>query len=133
MFKKSKEIIQLKEEIEKLKKSLKIKDDFRFMLEESIPKEQNDRKKYVSDIAGFYTIVFKKKLEHFIGLQMKELALIGRDDKLNDIIRSNINCFRLIDEWCLEKTNEHLGNLEEMRASFDDDKDFISNFKKIYE
>lgn len=103
-----------------------------FTLEESIPKEQTERKKYVSDIAFFYATIFKKKLEHFIGLQLLELSQIGRTEENYKIIRANINCFRLIQEWMEEITNEHMGNLNEVRNSFDDGKDFLEKIKIEY-
>ncbi len=103
-----------------------------FILQEAIPDTQNGRKKYVSDIALFYQTVFKKKLQHFIGLQLEELAQIGRTELGSNIIRSNISCFRLIDEWMEKMTNEHLGNLEEVRESFKEGEDLVNNLKKKY-
>jgi len=103
-----------------------------FTLEESIPFTQTERKKYVSDIALFYQTVFKKKLQHFIGLQLEELAQIGRTELGNNIIRANINCFRLIDSWMEKMTNEHVGNLEEARESFKEGEELISNLNKKY-
>ena len=79
-----------------------------FILEESIPFAQNERKKYVSDIALFYQTIFKSKLQHFIGLQLEELAQIGRTELGNNVIRANINCFRLVDTWMEKMTNEHV-------------------------
>lgn len=107
-------------------------EDFLHMLEESVPTSQNERRKYVADIAFFYATVFQKKLKHFIGLQLEELAQIGRSELGNDIIRSNINCFRLIDEWMQKKTNEHAGNMQDIRNSFSNEKDFIKEIKKTY-
>lgn len=104
-----------------------------FILDEAIPVEQTERKKYVSDIAFFYASIFKEKLKHFIGLQMEELAQIGRTELGNNIIRSNISCFRLIDEWMEKMTNEHMGNIENIRSTLDNDKDFINKVKKDYE
>jgi hypothetical protein len=128
----SEEIIQLKNQIKELEKQLELKNKLVFVLEESIPKKQEDRKKYMADIAFFYASIFKEKLQHFIGEQLNELAQIGRTETLNNIIRSNINAFRLIQEWMEEKTNEHIGNIEEIRNGLDDDKEFISKIKKDY-
>ncbi len=102
------------------------------LFDDVVPKEQNGRKKYMGDVSLFYTMTFKDKLKHFIGNQLEELAMFGRTDRGSDIIRSNINCFRLIDEWMDKCTNEHLGDLEEMRSRFQDDKTFISEVKKTY-
>jgi hypothetical protein len=110
----------------------KNKKQITFLLEEAIPKAQQERKKYVADCAFFYSTIFKSKLEHFIGEQLKELAYLGRDEEFYNTIRCNINCFRLIDEWFERKTNEHIGNVENIRNSFESDKDFISNIKKTY-
>lgn len=114
--------------------SLKNKTDkeFIFMLDEAIPVSQQERKKYVADITFFYATVFKDKLKHFIGLQLEELAQLGRSELGNNIIRSNINCFRLIDEWMVKIQNEHFGNIQEIRNSFTEDKGFINEIKKTY-
>lgn len=101
-----------------------------FILEESIPFAQNERKKYVSDIALFYQTIFKSKLQHFIGLQLEELAQIGRTELGNNVIRANINCFRLVDTWMEKMTNEHVGNLESIRESFNEGEDFINKLHK---
>jgi hypothetical protein len=130
---KDKEKIQvLEKEIERLKARLELRDSIGFLLDESIPEEQTKRKRYMADISLFYGSIFKDKLKHFIGLQMEELSRFGRSKESEDFIRGSINVFRLIDEWMALRTNEHLGNLEELRNSHKDDKDFISNFKKIY-
>lgn len=102
-----------------------------FTLDESIPTSQNERKKYMSDIALFSSI-FRPKIGHFIGLQLLELAQIGRTEIGDNIIRSNINCFRLIDEWLEKRSNEHFGNLEQTRQSFDEGKELIDELKKKY-
>jgi hypothetical protein len=103
-----------------------------FMLEEAIPVEQVARREYTSDIAFFYAKHFKKKLQHFIGLQLEELAQIGRSETLNDMIRSNINCFRLIDEWMEKMTNEHFGDIEEARKSVKEGDTIIKDLRNKY-
>ena len=128
--KKDKEKIQILEN--ELKELREQKTNINFLLEEAIPIIENERKRYLGDIALFYSTTFKNKLKHFIGMQMDSLSQFGRSEKDNDIIKANINAFRLIDEWMLKKTNEHLGNLQEMREMFADDKDFINNFKNTY-
>lgn len=110
-----------------------IDENFTFMLNEAIPVSQGERKKYVSDIALFYNTVFKKKLKHFKGLQLEELAQIGRTELGSNIIRSNINCFELIGEWMETMSNEHVGNLEQMRQSFDEGNDIIKDLKDKYQ
>ena len=89
-----------------------------FILQETIPISQNERRKYCADISIFYSAIFKSKLQHLIGLQFQELAQIGRTELSTNIIRANINCFNLIDDWMQLMTNEHLGNLEEARNAF---------------
>ncbi len=136
---KSKETLQLENKIKQLEieidkknqeiSSLQIKHELRYLLEEAVPKEQNDRKDYVSDCAFFYRKIFKEKLEHFIGLQMVELSQLGRSEEGTVVLRSNINCFRLIDEWFIEKTNEHLGNITEIRNSLDESEGIINSLK----
>lgn len=118
-IKSSEEILQLKNRIKELEDQLAYNDGFVFMFDEDIPKDQSARKQYVADIAIAYSKFFQKKIPHFISLQMQDLAQIGRTERGTDIIRSNINCFRIIEEWMKEKTNEHLGNLEEGRNGFD--------------
>lgn len=103
------------------------------MFDEAIPKDQTGRKKYMGDVSLFYTMTFKDKLKHFIGDQLNELARIGRSERGDDLIRANISCFRLIDEWMEKCQNEHLGDLEEMRNRFQDDKNFTSELKKTYD
>lgn len=103
------------------------------MLNESIPTAQSERKKYMSDCAFFYVTIFKRKLEHFKYLQLQELAYLGRDEEFYRVVRCNINCFRLIDEWMEKMTNEHVGNMESIRMSFDETKSDINNLKKTYE
>lgn len=110
----------------------KIDKEFLFMLDEAIPVEQNQRKKYVSDIALFYGSVFKQKLKHFIGLQLQELAEIGRTELGTNIIRSNINCLRLIDEWFDERSREHFGDLENARISLDEGKLLAEELENKY-
>jgi len=133
MIKKSEGTTQLQKEIKELKEQLELKNKLVFMLDESIPKEQSERKKYVADVAFFYGSVFKKKIQEFIGSQLEELAQIGRTELGNNIIRSNINCFRLIDEWMEKMSNEHFGNLEEIRSSFKNNEEFISKIKQEYD
>ncbi len=129
-MKKSEETLQ--QQIKNLEEQLVIKNKLVSLFEESIPIEGNARKRYVADIALFYQTVFKEKIKHFIGLQMEELAQIGRTESANDIIRANINCFRLIDTWMETKTNEHLGNLEEMRSAFGEGDEFRQKLKETY-
>lgn len=114
------------------KEKLEMDTKFLFMLEESIPVEGNARKRYVADIALFYHSVFKNKLQHFIGEQMVELSKIGQSELMTNIIRSNINAFHLIDTWMLQRQNEHLGNLEQMRQAFGTEDQFTEEFKKTY-
>lgn len=122
----------LKNEIEKLKAKLELRDSIGFLLDEAIPKGETQRKRYMADISLFYSTIFKEKLKHFIGMQMEELSRFGRSREGDDFIRASINVFRLIDEWMLKRTNEHLGNLEELRNKVSDDKEFINKFKTIY-
>jgi len=114
------------------KPTLKKNKEITFLLEESIPKDATGRKQYVSDIAYFYATTFKEKLKHFIGLQLIELAQIGRSEKESNIIRANINCFNLIDDWMDKETKEHFGDLEQLRNSFDNNDDFINKLKDEY-
>lgn len=122
----------LKNEIEKLKAKIEQMDSIGFLLDEAIPKGETQRKRYMADISLFYSTIFKEKLKHFIGEQMEELSRFGRSREGDDFIRASINVFRLIDEWMLKRTNEHLGNLEELRNKVSDDKEFINKFKTIY-
>lgn len=118
-------------QIEKLEAPRK---ELLFILDDAVPKDQNGRKKYMGDVALFYTSTFKEKLKHFIGEQMRSLSKFGRGvGESDDVLRANINCFNLIDEWMEKCTNEHLGNLTEMRNSFGDGKKFISELKKTYD
>ena len=112
----------------------KIKDQkqITFLLEEAIPKGQSERKKYMADCAFFYSVVFKKKLQHFIGMQLEVLATEGRPVVSDQFIRSSISVFRLIDEWFQKMETEHIGNVEEIRNSFENDKEFINNIKITY-
>jgi len=130
MTKKDEEILQSK--IKELEERLAFKDQLIFTLDDGLPKEQRERKKFVADIAYFYNSAFKKKLQHFIGLQLEELAQIGRTELGSNIIRSNINCFRLIDDWMKDKSNEHVGNMEEIRESFKGDENIINELKEKY-
>lgn len=122
----------LKNEIEKLKTKIEQMDSIGFLLDEAIPKGETQRKRYMADISLFYSTIFKEKLKHFIGMQMEELSRFGRSREGDDFIRASISVFRLIDEWMLIRTNEHLGNLEELRSKVKDDSEFISKFKTIY-
>lgn len=123
---------QLKKRIKELEEQLGIKEQLIFTLNESIPEEQNERKKYMADITLFYNVAFRKKIPHFIGLQLEELAQIGRTEYSSNIIRANINCFRILDDWFKERVNEHLGNMEGMRNSFDRDNQVITELKDKY-
>jgi len=130
------QILKLREKIAEQEKMIRTleapRKELFALFEEAIPKDQNGRKKYMGDVSLFYTTLFKEKLRHFIGDQLNELAKIGRSERGEDMIRSNINCFRLIDEWMEKCTNEHLGDLEEMRNRFQNDKDFTNELKKTY-
>lgn len=130
---KSEGLTQLNKKIKELEEQLEIKNKLLFALQDPIEKlGQVERKQYVSDIALFYSKVMKKKLEHLIGDQLNELALIGRTELGSNIIRSNISCFRLIDEWMEQKSNEHFGNLEEIRESLSDDKLLVKEMNEKY-
>lgn len=100
-----------------------------FLLEEAVPESQQERKKYVADIAFFYSSIFKKKLQHFIGMQLEALATEGRPVVDDQFLRSSISVFRLIDEWMEAKTNEHIGNVTGIRNSLEGDQAFIKNIK----
>jgi len=117
----------------KRKTSLK-KEEYRikFLLEEAIPKSQQERKKYVGDIAYFYSSIFKNKLQHFIGMQLEALATEGRPVVNDQFLRSSISVFRLIDEWMEQKTNEHIGNVTTIRNSLDDDAKFKGELEDKY-
>lgn len=132
MKKESQEILQLQEKIKKLEEQLEFKNQLVFVLNDSTPEAQTERKKYMGEIALFYGSIFKSKIQHFISLQMEELAQIGRTELGTNIIRSNINCFRIIDEWMEKCSNEHFGDLQEARNSFDENSKIINNIKKTY-
>jgi len=104
-----------------------------FLLEESIPKSQQERKKYVADVAFFYSTIFRDKLKHFIGMQLEALAQEGRPIVDDQFIRSSISVFRLIDEWMVNQTTEHIGDVENIRKNLDGDEDFINKLKENYE
>lgn len=110
-----------------------IDDKLELMLNEGIPTSAQERKKFMSDCAFFYVTIFKKKLQHFRLLQMEELSYLGREEKFYDTLRSNINCFHLIDEWMNKMTNEHVGNMEEIRNGLDKGEDIINNLREKYE
>lgn len=145
MFRK-KEIQSLNTRIEDLKKEVKtlskennsLKNDrgknreFLHMLDESIPKEEIARKKYMGDVTAFHQLAFKEKLKHFISMQYEELGRLGHTDKEYELYRSNINCFFLIDEWMLKCTREHLGDLATMRQKAVSDDEFITKMKDLY-
>lgn len=128
----SKEILQLQEKIKNLEQQLEFKNQLVFVLEESIPTAQTERKKYMGEVALFYGSVFKSKIQHFISLQMEELAQIGRTELGTNMIRANINCFRLIDDWMNKCSNEHFGDLQEARNSFNENSKIINNLKEKY-
>jgi len=124
MIKKAKRLPQAQEN--------KIYKKLRFILSEAIPTNQEERRKYVGDVAFFYGSIFSKKLEHFHGLQLEELSQIGRSQELSNIIRANINTLHLIDEWMQDMFNEHQGNIEGIRNALPDREEFINNIKIKY-
>lgn len=103
------------------------------MLTEAIPMSATERRKYVSDIALFYSTIFKNKIPHFITLQQEALSQVGRSEREYDIYRSNINCFYLIDDWMQERTNEHFGDLEESRINAINGEELVDNLRTKYE
>lgn len=109
----SEELLQLK--IKELEAVLNNKSELLFLLNDSVPVGDTLRKKYVADVALFYSSIFKDKLKHFIGLQMMELSQIGRTELSTNILRANINCFRVIDEWMQQMSNEHVAYIENER------------------
>jgi len=133
MTKISEGLPQLQKRIKELEEELEIKNKLIFALEDSVPKIPTERKKYVADIHFFYATIFKNKIKHFIGMQLEELAQVGRSELGSNILRSNINCFRLIQEWFERMSNEHMGDVEEINNSLDSNKDFINKLKKTYE
>lgn len=116
------------------KTPLKIEEENKllFRLEENIPKSQQERKKYVGDIAYFFSSIFQTKLQHFIGEQLLDLSIRGRSKEQDDMIRANIYCFGLIEKWMKEKTSEHIGNVTNIRNSLDDDGKFSDTLKDKY-
>lgn len=130
MTKKEEEVLRSK--IKELEEQLEFKNKLLVLFNEPYPMGETEQKKYVADIALFYQTVFKDKLKHFIGLQLEELAQIGRTELGNNILRSNISCFRLIDDWMESKTNEHIGNVENARQRLQNDEEFINNIKEKY-
>lgn len=140
----SKEIATLQEKIAALEKlnaareeRIKFLEALRkevfFLLEESIPVNQTERKRYMGDISLFYGKIFKDKLKHFIGIQLEFLSKLGRTREEDMVTRCNINCFNLIDDWMNERTNEHLGDLQVMRSRVETDEQFKNKFKETYE
>lgn len=123
----SEEKLQL--ENSKLKKQLAFKKELEFLFEDSIPKEEKAQKEYVTDVAFFYQKILKEKIRHFIGLQMEQIAQFGRSEKESEFYRSNINCFRLMDEWCERLVNHHVADLEEAKEAQEDNETFIKNLK----
>lgn len=116
----------------KTQPTIKDKERITFLLEESIPKSQQERKKYMADCAFFYNVVFKDKLKHFIGMQLEALAQEGRPVVSDQFLRSSISVFRLIDEWFLKMESEHIGNINEIRNSLDDNKIIINKMNETY-
>lgn len=93
---------------------------------------ETERKKYVSDIAAAYVAFFKNQFKEAINAQMQALSEVGRSDEEYKLYRSNINVLRLLEDWMILKTNEHLGDLEEARNRVEETKDFTSNFRETY-
>jgi len=122
----------MKKEVEGNPQTKQEENRISFLLKEAIPVSQIDRKKYVSDITFFYSTIFKKKLEHFIGEELFELSIRGRTEAHYNMIRANINSFTQINTWMEKMTNEHFGNLEEIRNSFEDNNKIINNIKNKY-
>ncbi len=117
MFWKNKRTTQLEEKIKKLeqeKEELLLKRSLFEFFDDPIPKNQDDRKKYMSDVAFAYTIM-RDKLRHFIQLEKNALAEVGYPAEQYRIYRSNIYCFTVFDQWMERCTNEHLGDLQEAR------------------
>jgi hypothetical protein len=119
----------LNDENLRLIKELRFRRSIISVLEENVPKEQEERKQYVQQIAHFYSI-FKDKLAHMVSQQKDTLAMIGLTKQEEDILRSNISCLNLIDEWFDMKTKEHFGDLHAIRESLDGDEDIINNLKQ---
>jgi len=128
-----KRIKELENEIKTLREEKTARDSVVFFLDEKIPKEEKARKKYMADISFFHNTIFKDKITQFISLQQEQLSQIGHPEKQYDIWRSNINCFRLIDEWMERCSSEYYGDLQEIRSRLDNDDDFINKIKETYE
>lgn len=123
---------RLKEENERLKGEIEARSSIKASFEDSIPKDQTGRKNYVSQIAAFYGVIFKEQLRTMVGQQLQMLSRVGLTKQEEDIFRSNINCLHLINEWCEERTNEHLGNLQNLREQLEDSSDITSEIRDKY-
>lgn len=127
---------QLKKENEELKEKieeLKVVRSIESLLKAAMPMEQGARKNFVSQVALFYTTAFKDKLAEMVGDQMKVLSKIGLTNQEENILRSNINCLNLINDWCNELTNEHLGDIQMARNGLEDTFDITSEIKDKYD
>lgn len=128
---KDKQIKILKDRIETLEKLLVAKNSIKGTLDKLIPKEEQERKNFVSDVTINYERFLKKLLLQVIEDQKDILVRLGLTERESDFFRSNINVCNLIDEWCLRQVSEHGGNMVEIRESQEDKSD-INNIKEKY-
>jgi hypothetical protein len=101
-------------------------------LDESIPDGATERRAYMTDVTNFYVRIFRKKLPHFISLQLHELSKIGQPERMYDTYRANINVLYLIDEWMHKCEVEYLGDLESQRDDVTEALNLVDAMKREY-
>lgn len=101
-------------------------------LDESIPEGATERRAYMTDVTNFYVRVFRKKIPHFISMQLDMLSKMGQTERQYDVYRSNINVFYLIDDWMQRCEREYLGDLEAQRDDVTEDLEFVEKLKGDY-
>lgn len=99
-------------------------------MNESIPEGATERRAYMTDVTNFYVRVFRKKLPHFVSVQLDSLSKIGGTEKQYDTFRANINVFYLIDEWMRKCEIEYLGDLEAQRDDVSEALNLVERLKE---
>jgi hypothetical protein len=118
----------LKAEIASLKESIPDeKNLFDVFMADPIPADSEERKMYVSSVAGFYTQILKKKIHHMISVMHNILEEQTNDRDFDLINKGVIYSFREFLKWGDAMVNEQVANQNQGR---EDDSSVLSEDEK---
>lgn len=82
----------------KIPKEKKV-DFVKFDVDDGSPTKPEERREYCAKVAGFYSDIFKKKLESLIAGQMQALVSPHNTAEYDLLVKANINAFSILLDW----------------------------------